>query len=140
METVKWVSLIIHIICGFSALAVGFFAIISKKGLKLHLTTGKLFFICMIGVTLSAVIISMITENQFLFQVGIFSFYQNYFGFRSVKNKSLVFNPADWVIFLAGVINCAFMFATLNVVLVVFGLIQTSLLISHLRIYFQLKK
>jgi hypothetical protein len=140
METVKWVSLIIHIICGFSALAVGFFAIISKKGLKLHLTTGKLFFICMIGVTLSALIISMITENQFLFQVGIFSFYQNYFGFRSVKNKSLVFNPADWVIFLAGVINCAFMFATLNVVLVVFGLIQTSLVITHLRIYFQLKK
>jgi len=139
METFRNLTLIIHVGCGFLALALGFAAILFKKGQKRHRFSGKLFFRAMLGVTLSALIISGITENYFLFVIGIFSFFQNYFGYRSVKNKSLIPNVFDWIVLIIASLNSVAMLISMNIVLVVFGVISTFLAIGQARIFFKIR-
>lgn len=76
--------LIIHILAGFSALLIGAMAIVSRKGSKNHLKSGKLYVISMFVVGISAIAMTQLKSNPFLFTVGIFTLYLTYVGQRSI--------------------------------------------------------
>lgn len=115
------VTLVIHIIAGFLSLLTGLVSVVSVKGSRLHRTSGKIFFAGMIGICLSAVIISSVKGNAFLFHIGIFAFYQNHFGYRAIRNKSLVPSAFDWTVLVVASVNSILMIWSLDLILMVFG-------------------
>jgi hypothetical protein len=135
MEFVYKICLVVHVISGFSALLFGIISIISKKGLKIHRISGLLFFYAMILVSSSAIIISLMKSNNFLFHIGVFAVFMNYSGYRSIQNKNLLANPMDWIVLLIALINGVFMVLTMNTILVVFGIINSILVFDDLKLF-----
>jgi hypothetical protein len=76
--------LILHIIAGFVALLVGAMAIVSRKGSQNHLKSGKWYVISMFIVGFSAIAMTQLKSNPFLFTVGVFTLYLTYAGQRSI--------------------------------------------------------
>ena len=76
--------LILHIIAGFTALLVGAMAIASRKGSKNHLKSGKVYVFSMLIVGISAIALTQLKSNPFLFTVGIFTLYLIYAGQRAI--------------------------------------------------------
>jgi hypothetical protein len=132
MEKVLRVLLIIHILSGLISLTSGCIAMAVKKGGKTHRLSGKIFFCSMLGVTASALIISLARNNGFLLMIAIFSFYQNYMGYRAIKNKSLRPSTSDWLVLFCGAVNTFFMINSMNIVLMVFGGISFFLVARNL--------
>ena len=130
-ETALEIFLYAHIACGMTALLTGFISIVTEEGKKLHRKAGKVFFVAMILVAISAFVISIVKSNSFLFAIGVFSFYLNYFGYRALKNSSAKFKWFDWLVIAISVVTSAYMISTLNIVLVVFGVLLAYLLISN---------
>jgi hypothetical protein len=133
MEQLLRITLILHIVSGFLSLLAGCISIASHKGKKLHRASGKVFFYGMLGVTVSALFISVAKHHSFLFMIAIFSGYQAISGYRAIKNKSL--QPAwhDWVILVISAVNTFFMIYSMNLVLMVFGGISCFQVIGHVR-------
>jgi len=129
------ITLLIHIVFGFLALLSGIVAMTSRKGLNVHRLAGKIFVLSMLGVSISAISISILKNNQFLLLIGVFAFYQNYNGYRAIKNKTLKPSLFDWIVFSITVINTYVMIYTTNIILMVFGGICTLLIIGQLRIF-----
>ncbi|WP_317896621.1 DUF2306 domain-containing protein [Aurantibacillus circumpalustris] len=123
MEISYKITLYLHILSGCLALFSGSVSVISKKGGKIHRNSGKLFFYSMIGVCVSSVFISIIKNNRFLLMIGVFSFFLNYVGYRAIKNKSLKPNVSDWIMLCIAAVNGFFMIYSMNVILVVFGVL-----------------
>jgi uncharacterized membrane protein len=140
MEITYKIALFAHIAAGFTALVTGFIAIIAQKGKKVHQKAGLTFFFSMIMVCVSAIIISLMKENQFLLHIGIFSFFLVYSGFRSVQNKSLYPNKLDWMVLALAIINCSMMLFSNKVVLIVFGAIGTYLAIKDAKLLYDIKR
>jgi uncharacterized membrane protein len=93
--------LIIHVVSGFTALVTGFLSMLNRKGDKKHRLTGKIFFCGMTGVFITAITLSVIRPNPFLFMVGFFSYYLACSGYRALSLKKLELQkPAllDWLI------------------------------------------
>lgn len=135
MEVFLKVLLVLHIICGFASLVSGCIAILTRKGSRVHRGAGKVFFYNMLGVSITAVGISFSRWNSFLLMIGIFAFFQNYSGYRSVKNKSLKPTKADRVVLLMAAINSVFMLLSMKPVLMVFGLISTLLIAGDIKTF-----
>ncbi|GMQ24291.1 hypothetical protein Aoki45_09730 [Algoriphagus sp. oki45] len=76
--------LILHIISGFLALLTGAMAMSSAKGQKNHLKSGKWYVYMMYVVGLSAILMTGLKSNPFLFTVGVFTLYLTYTGQRSI--------------------------------------------------------
>jgi uncharacterized membrane protein len=127
MKIIENGLLILHIAAGFSALISGVLVLALKKGTKWHINLGTVFYYAMLLVGMSALLLSGIKGNVFLFCIGIFSTFQTYFGKRSITNKSLNPSVFDWIITSIGFLNGLFMLQTGNVVLIVFGAIQVQL-------------
>lgn len=136
MEIAYKIFLGIHILSGFTALVSGFLAIVSQKGKKMHKITGLTFFISMIMVCVSAILISLMKDNRFLLHIGIFSFYLVYSGYRSVKNKSLNPSIMDWVLLLTAFVNCLAMVLSGQLVLMVFGVLGASLAAQDAKLFY----
>lgn len=83
--------LIIHIFAGFIALLTGFIAIITKKGKRCHVRSGRVYFWSMFVVAFTSVILSTYRPNLFLLFISLFSFYLTWAGYRAIrwKNKPL---------------------------------------------------
>lgn len=77
-------TLIIHIVSGFLALLFGAMAIVSRKGDRNHKVSGKSYVMAMYSVGISAIIMTQIKPNPFLFTVGVFTLYLTYTGNRSI--------------------------------------------------------
>lgn len=135
MELFLKIMLIVHITCGFTSLITGGIAMIVKKGGRVHKKAGKIFFYAMLGVSFSAVTIASLKWNTFLLTIGIFAFFQNYSGYRSIKNKSLKPSRLDWVVLAVATVNGLLMIYSMHIVLMVFGGISTSLAIGDFRIF-----
>ncbi len=82
------ILLFMHIAGGMTGLITGFFNIIGKKGSRIHKKIGIVYVSGMFMATLSGTIMAFMKENNFLFLIGIFSFYLAFTGYRSVKNKT----------------------------------------------------
>jgi len=136
--TIYSILLVLHIIGGFSALVAGGISIISKKGAKLHKTSGMIFFWGMLAVGITAISISLMKDNEFLLHIGIFSLYMNIAGYRSILDKSLKPKWIDWTILIIAIVNSTLMIISMNIILMVFGGISTFLAANDLKIYYWL--
>lgn len=121
MDTSFTLFLILHIAGGSVGLLTGFFNILRKKGDRKHILIGKLFVYSMLTAGISALVLSVLHPNYFLFAVGIFTIYMVSTGNRYIYLKMLNDDqspkPIDRII-------------TLTMLLA--GLFFTGLGISHL--------
>ena len=136
MSIISTILLVLHIVFGGSALVLGLFSMSSRKGQKLHKKSGFYFFISMLIVSITAIVLSSIKGSSFLFHIGIFSFYLNYSGLRAIRNKKLNPSTSDWIINIASLINTILMIASFQLVLIVFGLISLQLVYSQLKLFY----
>ena len=134
-----------HIIAGSISLIAAVLAVLSSKGKKLHILSGRTYFWGMAIIFLTAIPMSIISVHIFLFLVAIFSFYLAFAGMRFARNRKGIANFFDWVaiglMVLSGVIM---LFLATNyfmnnnsqyITLAVFGLIAISLGYTDFRNY-----
>lgn len=88
MEATK-IGLYLHIAGGMLGLITGFINTINRKGSAFHRNSGKAYVLSMFIATLSGVLLAFLKENQFLFLIGVFSFYLCFSGWRVLKYQSL---------------------------------------------------
>jgi len=127
----------IHILAGALALLCAALAILSEKGKQLHVLSGRTYFWCMVTIFLTAILMSIINKNIFLFLIAIFSFYLAFAGMRFAKNRKGIATSIDWIavslIILSGIgmwILAAIYFANDNsqyITLMVFGILANTL-------------
>ena len=89
MKTLLTVLLIIHVASGFTALVTGGIASLTRKGGKVHRSSGKIYFWAMTGVFITATAIGILEGLAFLFMVGFFSYYFVVRGYRVLYLKGL---------------------------------------------------
>ena len=87
----------IHILAGTIALLCAALAVSSEKGKKLHVLSGRTYFWCMVTIFLTAIPMSLITSNIFLFLIAIFSFYLAFAGMRFARNRKGLATILDWI-------------------------------------------
>src|SRR5688500_8232840 len=87
METIYAYTQILHILAGMTAFFVAPVALIAAKGGKTHIVWGSLFFWAMVLVAFSAIPMTLLHPNLFLFLVAIFSFHLSLYGYRSVRQR-----------------------------------------------------
>ena len=86
-----------HIGAGIFALVASLLAVLSTKGKKLHIQSGRIYFWAMLGIFVTAVPMALISGNQFLFITAVFSFYLAFAGIRFARNRSGIPAMIDWV-------------------------------------------
>ena len=87
----------IHILAGTIALLSAIMAVLSEKGKKLHVLSGRTYFWCMVTIFLTAIPMSIITSNIFLFLIAFFSFYFAFSGIRFARNRKGIATTSDWI-------------------------------------------
>ena len=97
----------IHILAGLVGLVSAALALSTEKGKKFHVLIGKAYFWSMVIIFLTALPMSIISGNVFLFLIAIFSFYLAFSGMRFAKNRTGVPTRVDLIavnfMFLSGV-------------------------------------
>ena len=91
------ILLVIHVLAGTIALLCSAIAVSSEKGKKFHVLSGRTYFWCMVGIFLTAILMSIINSNIFLFLIAIFSFYLAFAGMRFAKNRKGIATTIDWI-------------------------------------------
>ncbi len=81
--------LFIHVLAATGALVSGALAIILKSNTPKHKPVGKFYFWCMTLVFVTATFISVVKQLQFLFLIGIFTYYSTVIAYRALKLKNL---------------------------------------------------
>ena len=135
----------IHILAGTIALLCAALAVSSEKGKRLHMLSGRTYFWGMATIFLTAIPMSIISNNIFLFLIAIFSFYLAFSGMRFARNRKGVATILDWIavclmIFSGlGMWMLALIFFlnsnTQYIVLLVFGFLAISLGYADLMSY-----
>ena len=135
----------IHIIAGTIALFCAAMSILSDKGKKVHVLSGRTYFWGMATIFLTAIPMSIISSNNFLFLIAIFSFYLAFAGMRFARNRKGVATALDWIavslMILSGLgmwILAAILFTNDNsqyIVLLVFGFLASRLGYADLMSY-----
>ena len=87
----------IHILAGVIAFICSALAVSSAKGKKLHVLSGRTYFWCMVVIFLTAIPMSIITSNIFLFLIAIFAFYLAFSGMRFARNRKGLVTTMDWI-------------------------------------------
>lgn len=100
-------TLFLHILAGVTALAAAGIAVGSAKGGRLHRRAGNIYTLAMLITGLSALVLSVMDPNPFLFAVGIFSLYLVFTGWRAAMVRDgrprLADHAGGAVMALAGV-------------------------------------
>jgi uncharacterized membrane protein YidH (DUF202 family) len=98
--------LVIHIFAGVIALLSAALALSTEKGKKFHVLSGKSYFWAMVLIFLTAIPMSILKSNIFLFLIAIFSFYLAFSGMRFAGNRKGVPVRLDFIavnfMFLSG--------------------------------------
>ena len=120
-------------------------AVVSSKGKKGHIIAGRTYFWGMTIIFLTAIPMSIVSGNVFLFLIAIFSFYLAYAGMRFARNRTGIANIFDWVavglMILSGMVMwCLAIFYFINnnsqyITLIIFGFIAISLGYTDFRGY-----
>ena len=87
----------IHILAGTIALLCAALAVSSKKGKRLHVLSGRAYFWSMATIFLTAIPMSIISSNIFLFLIAIFAFYLAFAGMRFARNRKGIATTLDWI-------------------------------------------
>jgi len=139
------ILLTIHILAGTNALLCAALAVSSKKGKRLHVLSGRAYFWSMATIFLTAIPMSIIGSNIFLFLIAIFAFYLAFAGMRFARNRKGIATTLDWIavslVILSGLgmlILAAIYFLNSNtqyIVLLVFGFLSITLGYADFRNY-----
>ena len=137
--------LFIHIIAGTVSLLAAALAVASGKEKKEHILAGRTHFWGMFLIFITAIPMSIISSNLFLFPVAIFSFYLAYAGMRFGRNRTGIASTFDWaavgLMILSGIAMwCLATLYFINnntqyITLTVFGFIAISLGYADFRSY-----
>ena len=96
----------VHIFAGVIALLSAALALSTEKGKKFHVLSGKSYFWAMVLIFLTAVPMSILNRNVFLFLIAIFSFYLAFSGMRFARNRKGIPTRLDLIavnfMFLSG--------------------------------------
>ncbi|MBK9732567.1 MAG: DUF2306 domain-containing protein [Chitinophagaceae bacterium] len=130
-------ALIIHIAAGSVALLTGLLSILAKKGRKVHRTSGKIYFWCMLIVAFSAAYMSLLYDLSFFLMLSMFAFYSTFAGYRAIRNKSRKADWLDWLMVGSAIVTCGFMITSGSIILIVFGSIFGFLSISDAKDFSQ---
>ena len=135
----------IHIIAGTISLFCAAMSVLSEKGKKVHVLSGRTYFWGMATIFLTAIPMSIISSNIFLFLIAIFSFYLAFAGMRFARNRKGVATILDWtavcLMIFSGIgmwILAAIYFLNTNtqyIVLLVFGFLAIALGYADFRSY-----
>ncbi|MFL2848589.1 MAG: hypothetical protein ACJZ8R_00370 [Pseudohongiellaceae bacterium] len=135
----------IHIIAGTIALFCAAMSVLSEKGKKVHVLSGRTYFWGMATIFLTAIPMSIISSNIFLFLIAIFSFYLAFAGMRFARNRKGVATILDWIaiclMIFSGIgmwILATIYFLNSNtqyIVLLVFGFLSITLGYADFRSY-----
>jgi len=135
----------IHILAGIIALSCAAISVSSEKGKKIHILSGRTYFWCMVVIFLTAIPMSIISSNVFLFLIAIFSFYLAFAGMRFARNRKGVATILDWIavclMIFSGLgmwILAVIFFLNSNtqyIVLLVFGFLSIALGYADFRSY-----
>lgn len=87
MEAIFKFALIVHVATGAVSLVTGTMIFLRKKGDAKHRRTGRIFYYAMFIAGLSALFLSIVHPNHFLFTVGIFTLYLVITGLRYLRLK-----------------------------------------------------
>ena len=87
MDTVVDVLLVIHVLSGVIALVAALVAASNKKGATNHRRVGMVFFWAMLGVAVTAIPVTFVRPNPFLFFIALFSFYMAFAGYRRGRKR-----------------------------------------------------
>jgi len=102
MKLLFTIFLVLHITGGAIGLITGTINILKKKGGKSHILVGKLFIYGMATAGFSALVLSIMHPNYFLFIVGIFTLYMISTGTRYIRKQMLGLEQKpgliDWMI------------------------------------------
>jgi len=113
MEIITPLLFVTHIACGTSALLCGAVALSVLKGGRDHKRFGKVYFWSMFGVMVSAIALSIIRPNVFLFTIAIFSFYMAYTGRSRTRMKQPAkpgaITALDWLVTVAALVTAVWM-------------------------------
>lgn len=94
--------LIIHVIFASLALLSGALAIVLKSNTPRHKPLGRMYFWSMTVVFITATFISVVKNLQFLFLIGVFTYYATLIAYRALKLKELHRGQKphviDWII------------------------------------------
>ena len=115
MDILFKIFLALHIVCGATGLISGTVNIVRKKGGKNHKATGNVFLYSMLVAGSSALFLSVVKENYFLFIVGIFTVYMTGTGRRYLLFKNKERKP-NWIDYLLsyGMLATALVFAAMG--------------------------
>lgn len=136
MKQLFSILLMVHITGGSVGLLSGTVNMIRKKGDRVHRRIGKIFSYGMFAAGISALALSVMNPNYFLFIVGIFTLYMVATGERYLINKKLQPEWIDWaltvvmLVFGVGFIGFGTWHIvsghTFGIVFLVFGLISLN--------------
>ena len=86
-------TLLIHVAFGILALLSGLVLLLLFKGGKRHRVLGWIYAVCMTGIFITSVYVSLVKSNIFLLLVGFFSFYLVHSGvrYRYVAKTGILF-------------------------------------------------
>ena len=149
MDQLFTAILILHIASGGTGLITGTINLMRRKGDKLHNRLGLVFTYAMISAGSSAIVLSLMHPNYFLFIVGVFTLYMVSTGYRYIRLRleGIDNDPKalDWVLTgsmaIAGI---GFLFfgawqlykgVNFGIVMLVFGLIGMLFVRQDLKYY-----
>jgi hypothetical protein len=89
LEKLMLIVRVVHIVAGCLTLFTGLGAILSRKGGKVHVTQGKIYFWNMAIIFITGIMMAFYTNNMFFFFIGFVSFYPAFVGSRILKQKRL---------------------------------------------------
>ena len=90
------ILLTIHIAAGSVALLTAAVALLTAKGQKWHILSGRVYAVAMTLVFLTAVPLALLGEDVFLLLIAFFSFYLVFAGWRFARNRRGGPHPVDW--------------------------------------------
>jgi uncharacterized membrane protein len=138
--------LFIHIVFGFTALSAAAGAISTKKGETIHRFCGKIFVSAMTGIVITAIPMSLIKHDLFLFLIALFSYYFAISGWLYATTRSGIASTLAWVIAIImlcvglAMINYSVFYLRENnyqfTVLTIFGTLSCINAISDLKAYY----
>jgi hypothetical protein len=91
------ILLSLHVAAGFTALSSAVVAVATPKGARWHVYSGRAFVIGMAVVFLTALPMTLIKPNIFLFLIAIFSLYLAVSGWLRARNRSGIPTAVEWI-------------------------------------------
>ncbi|MEQ6123028.1 hypothetical protein AAON49_02360 [Pseudotenacibaculum sp. MALMAid0570] len=107
MDTFHNINIVTHVISGTIGLLLGVVAIVSLKGGKLHVKSGRWFLWFLAVVCLTGILgIFVFERNSFLIVITLLSAYQGFSGYRVLQTKSNQFYWIDLIAALLTITSC----------------------------------